>query len=531
MTQITRGAGSVPPIAEDFLTKGLSGVLGPDLLQGASQSSLHQLDAYLRSLPYGGLQQVLEDLLTSAGTMQQAPNPDAQVAAFLQVAQQSAQQHGVQPGPLGAANSPAVNLLPKDQQAAVAAPPPAGPPSPSQQPQQQLATQQPGPIQQLQLPPSNTGDPNATLTQAQMDYASQILGVDFTTWYTDWAQHNALALATLDEQGNILGTQPWTTPTLTTLTTGQGTTGTVPTAPQGQTATSTTGAMAPGAFSSFQQLVAQPDTLGGPAGPSWIGGDVGPLQNNKPPATPTKQDAYYYLLHSTFGAAGLMAQAAADEYQAKNGSPMPAALRQQITQALQDPTNKDTVAQYLAAFQAKNVLAPPKLPVLVENMLTEWEANHPLQSANDLSAAQSLLQRRDSLIAQIQKDLGPGVVPDASTLDTLVRGTQQDFTDWERRQPYRGMTYGTYQDTLQNIGSMWQQTFGTQPDDKAIRYAAGKSQQDIQTWVNGLPSKLAPDINVGRYNALSQLVDTVSNQFFGGPADPSMVVNVGQALQ
>ena len=94
----------------------------------------------------------------------------------------------------------------------------------------------------------------------------------------------------------------------------------------------------------------------------------------------------------------------------------------------------------------------------------------------------------------------------------------QEITAYIDNQPAPGapgMTYGAYSSAVSSLTPMWQQYFGKDPSISELRWAVGKSPEDLQSFINNSSSSI-PGVTIGQKNDYQTFIDGFDKGTGGG---------------
>jgi hypothetical protein len=251
---------------------------------------------------------------------------------------------------------------------------------------------------------------------------------------------------------------------------------------------------------------------------------------------PTEQMALTYLQHSAAGAAGIAMDNYARDWAYTYNEEMPADLRAQILAALQ--AAPQSVLDYLvqdneASTSASSTTAGrTTIPQFVLDVESQWLAQHPTPGSIASTEAKVQQTRLSNFISDYTNRYG--AAPDAGVLAKIPGMTEQDITTYLDTQAYRGgLNYRQYQDQLARLKPLWQDAYGQAPSDQAIAWANGKSIDEITSMIDNSPSHVqvgGKPLSIGRYRTLKTQADKVSQQNWGTGATDDVVAAIHKAL-
>jgi hypothetical protein len=191
------------------------------------------------------------------------------------------------------------------------------------------------------------------------------------------------------------------------------------------------------------------------------------------------------------------------------GGEMPQSVVSQIQQAIAQ--GGPGMARMLAGATLTTTVSG-QLPSFVKTLVDDAAAMDPSTKGQMVSQEQAALA--SSRMKQYIDTFG--VAPGLDQ-QQVVAMDQQGWTDYMNNQMYRsGMTLGQYTDArtlLDNAG--WVHWFGSQPGDTDVKWAMGKSPEDITARIDQSPYQKIPGMNIGTYKGFSTEGDSISKAVYG----------------
>jgi hypothetical protein len=134
---------------------------------------------------------------------------------------------------------------------------------------------------------------------------------------------------------------------------------------------------------------------------------------------------------------------------------------------------------------------------------------------------------RSAQVAAIQSYMAIyGSMPNQSQINELAGMNQASMQNWMDQQPYHGVTYGQFNDTQKRLnGAGWMTWFGHDPGDNDIKWAIGKSDQDITARIDDSNYTPIPGMKIGGYKAYSKAGDDLSMRLYGY-STPDHLINL-----
>lgn len=252
-------------------------------------------------------------------------------------------------------------------------------------------------------------------------------------------------------------------------------------------------------------------------------------------------------------------------YQSQTGAPMPSDLTRQILTSLQQmPTNQQSNVLYNAYMYMQNyqsaqsnkalvdqqgTLQASVLSALPSSILTYSAGTGPGTGSFGTAGVvgqymqlhpSQLMQTSatDAMISNVfQQALGRAPSADDLTALGSSPSPQQvsDYINTLAMPGYPGMTYGQYQAVSKNMGTLWNQDFGRAPTKQELMWGVGKSQAQLQDFVNNSPSSI-PGVTIGKYNDITNWIQTTgtsgsTTHAFSAGVDDSLVQDLHTQLQ
>jgi len=143
-------------------------------------------------------------------------------------------------------------------------------------------------------------------------------------------------------------------------------------------------------------------------------------------------------------------------------------------------------------------------------------------AAPSLSPQQAALEKQKyDLASEYLKTTGKSA-SDAQ-INQMIGMSQAQRDQFFMDQPYRnGLTLGQWQTSQSRVNKLYQSYFGRDANDQEITWANGKSDDDVMHHINESPSKIS-GLNVGQYSTYRQVLDKISQDQYGRPADDTIV--------
>jgi hypothetical protein len=214
----------------------------------------------------------------------------------------------------------------------------------------------------------------------------------------------------------------------------------------------------------------------------------------------------------------------AQEYwSATYGGEMPQSVVDQIQQAIAQ--GGQGMARMLAGATLTTTVSG-QLPSFVKTIVDNAAAMDPSTKGQLVSQEEATLAT--SRVKQYVDTFGV-----APSLDQqqIVGMDQQSWTDYMNDQQYRsGMTLGQYTNArtaLDNAG--WENWFGGQPSDSDVKWAMGKSAEDITARIDQSPYAPIPGMNIGTYQAFSTEGNSISTALFGSSLPDHLIKAMSDA--
>jgi hypothetical protein len=214
----------------------------------------------------------------------------------------------------------------------------------------------------------------------------------------------------------------------------------------------------------------------------------------------------------------------AEEYWASTyGGQMPQSVVDQIIQTVaQGGPSLARVLQTATFSTTVGGSLPSAIKTIVDNA-----------AAMDPSTRGQLVSQEQAALAQSRIKQYVDTFGRAPGLDQqqVVAMDQQRWNDFLNNQQYRsGMTLGQYTDArtaLDNAG--WMNWFGAQPSDQDVKWAMGRSPEDITARIDQSPYSRIPGMNIGTYKGYSTEGDTISKALFGASLPDSLIKDMHNA--
>lgn len=211
-------------------------------------------------------------------------------------------------------------------------------------------------------------------------------------------------------------------------------------------------------------------------------------------------------------------QASAD-WIAEYGTPLPDDLRLKLFQAI-GKIPPEQLYQVQSASGGQGFAGLLQSGPLAD-VISEYKAANPVLSQSD-HALHIALDRQ--FLSAVGRPASAADIKALRGADDLQ--IQRYIGNMQSRLP--GMTVSAYQAANANMKQLWQDNFNTAPTDEEIRKFAGWNKDDLTRWVDSQPSKDNPNMTIGRRNGLLSMADSVSQKWYGVPADSRMVDALGQ---
>lgn len=152
----------------------------------------------------------------------------------------------------------------------------------------------------------------------------------------------------------------------------------------------------------------------------------------------------------------------------------------------------------------------------IDQVIESYVSNHPelTQASTQQAAVNNFITQYTNTIghapsaAEIQQATGA----DATTINTIIDNVQMG----------NGMTYGTYSKAYSRLAPQWQQYFGKDPSATQLAWSVGRTDQDIQDYINNSPSRVS-GLNIGTYEGYQKFLDDVGGGLWGTGSNDAMV--------
>lgn len=214
----------------------------------------------------------------------------------------------------------------------------------------------------------------------------------------------------------------------------------------------------------------------------------------------------------------------AQDYWAQNyGGELPASVIAQITQAVAagGPSLLRTLQSGLFTTTTGGTL-----PNFVKDIVDNAAALDPSTKGQAVEKEQAAIGQQR--LKQYVDTFGHAPALGVAQLAGMDSNSWQDYLN---NQQYRsGMTLGQYTDSrtlLDNAG--WMHWFGGQPSDADVKWAMGKSNEDITARIDQSPYSAIPGMNIGTYKGFSTEGDTISKALFGASLPDHLIQAMSNA--
>jgi hypothetical protein len=258
----------------------------------------------------------------------------------------------------------------------------------------------------------------------------------------------------------------------------------------------------------------------------------------------TPQQWYATQVQNLQGAWAPLFQSLDAEYRLETGQQMPLALTQQLMEQIQgmDPTSKNAILAQIPQMKTAIAGANPNDGTALTTIagasstvtgggtnttavgysLFNTFSNY-VTATTAYTPAKALQQNISSFVSQTGKTPTQDQINAISGMDQT---TLQRYLD-ALPSPVAGVTMANYQNVVKNTTQLFQDNFGREPTSAELAKFAGWNPADIQRWVDSQPSKDNPGMTIGTRNSYLSMADTVSQKWFGTPADSRMVDALG----